>query len=146
MLMMMMRVVVDGGGAGGVYGDDCGDGGHDGDSHGHQSDDASGSFAISRSYGVTASTLDSESSDRGSNPRRTLFSGALDNGFSAASGDQKCWQPMARIRWYPCCWFGKLGRLVNQEPLHWPSSVVDWLNNICLSMGAQHKPGQGGRV
>ena len=28
---------------------------------------------ISRSYGVTASTLDSESSDRGSNPRRTLF-------------------------------------------------------------------------
>ena len=27
-----------------------------------------------RSYGVTVSTLDSESSDRGSNPRRTLLS------------------------------------------------------------------------
>ena len=26
-----------------------------------------------RSYGVTVSTLDSESSDRGSNPRRTFF-------------------------------------------------------------------------
>ena len=37
--------------------------------------DSSGArvLRISRSYGVTASTLDSESSDRGSNPRRTLF-------------------------------------------------------------------------
>ena len=30
-------------------------------------------LSASWSYGVTASTLDSESSDRGSNPRRTLF-------------------------------------------------------------------------
>ena len=32
-----------------------------------------GSGIISWSYGVTVSTLDSESSDRGSNPRRTFF-------------------------------------------------------------------------
>ena len=44
---------------------------------------------FSRSYGVTASTLDSESSDRGSNPRRTFFSGALGAWFSAASGESE---------------------------------------------------------
>ena len=31
------------------------------------------SVGASRSYGVTASTLDSESSDRGSNPREALW-------------------------------------------------------------------------
>ena len=79
-MVMVMVVCHDGG---------CGDGGDDGNSQGHQSDNASCFLAISRSYGVTASTLDSESSDRGSNPRRTFFSGALGAWFSAASGESE---------------------------------------------------------
>ena len=46
------------------------------------------SVGASRSYGVTASTLDSESSDRGSNPRRTLYWRAF---VAQAAGQQGPW-------------------------------------------------------